>query len=61
MKAQLVSYLCSIHRIRKILLVGKNKQNSIPQLILKEGKIEKGERNDWHYAYTRYICHGNTL
>lgn len=38
MKAQLVSYLCSIHCVWKILLVGKNKENSIPQLVLKGGK-----------------------
>ncbi|CAL1407744.1 unnamed protein product [Linum trigynum] len=38
MKAELISDLSSIHGIRKILLVCKNKENSIPQLILHIGQ-----------------------
>lgn len=33
-KAQLISYLGSIHSIRKILLICKHQQHSIPKLIL---------------------------
>lgn len=36
MQAKLVSYLCSIHCIRQILFVGKYKQNSLPEFILKQ-------------------------
>ena len=34
MQAQLISDLGRIHRIRQILLVGENKQQSIPELVL---------------------------
>jgi hypothetical protein len=34
MEAKLVSYLSSIHGIRQILFVGKNKEDCITQLIL---------------------------
>ncbi len=34
MEAKLVSYLSSIHSIRQILFVGKNKEDCITQLIL---------------------------
>jgi hypothetical protein len=41
MQAKLVSNFSSIHSVRKILFVCKNKQHSITQLILQHRKISK--------------------
>lgn len=55
MKSKLVSYFCSIHCIRKILLVGKNKQNSISKFILKQNQHLDSNTNIINFQYTHLI------